>query len=194
MREANWQEYYKNTESTPRSLLVKAVDLITNEKDEALDLGAGSLRDSRFLLSIGFKQVTAVDKTKIGKEILSEFKEKPFSYYVDTFENFDFEENKYDLINAQNSLPFNPRESFSKVFTSIVRSLKPEGIFVGNFFGERDEWNTGDDQKTFHTKSEIESLFSRFEILEFEESEKDGPTASGQIKHWHIFEIIARKV
>jgi len=47
---------------------------------------------------------------------------------------------------------------------------------------------------TFHTTEEAKSLFKDFEVLDFEEEEKDGQTADGHAKHWHVFHLIARKI
>ena len=46
---------------------------------------------------------------------------------------------------------------------------------------------------TFLTKEECLNLFNEFEIISFKEIEKDGLTGLGKIKHWHIFDIIAKK-
>ena len=46
---------------------------------------------------------------------------------------------------------------------------------------------------TFHTREEVERLLSDLEIIELEEKEKDKKPAVGELKHWHIFHIIARK-
>jgi hypothetical protein len=47
---------------------------------------------------------------------------------------------------------------------------------------------------TFHTKEQAEGLFSDFSIIVFEEKERNGKTANGQPKHWHLFNVIARKI
>lgn len=46
---------------------------------------------------------------------------------------------------------------------------------------------------TFLTKEQVLRLLESFEIIKFEEVEKDGKTGLGKIKHWHTFEIIAKK-
>lgn len=46
---------------------------------------------------------------------------------------------------------------------------------------------------TFLSKEKVLNLFKNFEIIEFHENEKDGKTALGITKHWHTFDIIARK-
>lgn len=45
----------------------------------------------------------------------------------------------------------------------------------------------------FLSKEDILKLFDEFEIIEFNENERDGKTAIGKMKHWHTFDIIARK-
>lgn len=45
----------------------------------------------------------------------------------------------------------------------------------------------------FFTKKETKELFSAFEIIQFNEIEKDATIASGEEKHWHIYDIIAKK-
>lgn len=68
----------------------------------------------------------------------------------------------------------------------------PIGYFVGNFFGTNDEWK---DNKTmiFLGKQQVLDLFEKFEIIEFQEIEKDAKTGLGKMKHWHIFDVIAKK-
>lgn len=70
--------------------------------------------------------------------------------------------------------------------------MKVEGIFTGQLFGDKDEWN-GSENMTFHTKAEAINLFANFEVLDFEEEEADKPTAAGIMKHWHVFHFILRK-
>ena len=193
MSEHNWKQYYEQTkEIPPRPSLIKAVELVQN-KNEALDLGSGALNDTQYLLSAGFEHITAVDKTSINEEVIQQFPENQISYVVSSFEDFNFEENTYDLINAQYSLPFASKESFDRIMESIIKSLKPDGVFVGNFFGDRDEWNTPSSKIIFNTKEQTEKLLSELKIVEFTEEEREGNTAAGNIKHWHVFHFIAVK-
>lgn len=67
------------------------------------------------------------------------------------------------------------------------------GYFVGNFFGVNDEWQQSKDEMTFLNKQQVLELFSKFEIICFKEIEKDGMTGLGKMKHWHIFNVIAKK-
>jgi SAM-dependent methyltransferase len=193
MSENTWKEYFERTkDSKPRPLLVKAVDFV-NEKNTALDLGSGALNDVRYLVSKDFAHITAVDSKPVAIEIIKNFPPEIVSYVISTFENFNFIENTYDLINAQYSLPFNPQDSLEKVFTSIIKSLKKGGILTGQFFGEKDEWNIPGHKMNFQTREQTEKLLNGLEIIDFEEEEALRKTAKGDMKHWHVFHFIVRK-
>ena len=47
---------------------------------------------------------------------------------------------------------------------------------------------------SFFSKKEVEQLFKDFEITKFDEIEMDKPTALGKQKHWHFFNLIAKKI
>lgn len=193
MSENTWKEYFERTKDIkPRPLLVKAVDFVS-DKNEALDLGSGALNDVKFLVSKGFKHITAVDSKPIAQDIIQNFPSEIVLYVISTFEDFDFVENKYDLINAQYSLPFNPEATLERVFKSILFSLKNGGILTGQFFGTKDEWNVEGHKMNFHTREHVEKLLSGLEMIDFKEEEADRPTANGDMKHWHVFHFIARK-
>lgn len=190
---AKWQEYYNLTKNSPPSeLLIKAINFV-NRKELALDLGSGSLRDCRHLISEGFNKVIAVDKERLPFELVNEFSQNNFKLLHSSFDRFNFSEYNFNLVNAQFSLPFNPPETFGNVWKNIIQSLVEGGIFTGQFFGIRDEWVLEKNNMSFHTREKLFELFENFEILKLSEEERGGFLAAGTIKHWHIFHIIARK-
>lgn len=67
------------------------------------------------------------------------------------------------------------------------------GYFVGNFFGLKDSWISIKENMIFLSKEQVLNLFSEFDIIDFLENERDGKTGLGKIKHWHTFDIIAKK-
>ena len=80
-----------------------------------------------------------------------------------------------------------------ELWNKINKSIVNKGYFVGNFFGDNDEWKSTKDEMTFLTKDQTIQLFEDFEIVEFKEVEKDDVTGLGKMKHWHIFNVIAKK-
>lgn len=183
----NWKTYQENTKDSPHHPLLEEALQYVRDKDSAFDFGAGGLRDSRFLLG-EFERVWALDSTW---EV--QVYDPRFLFTVDTFENFDYPVQMFDLVNAQFSLPFVAKAEFKRVFQALKDSLKKGGILTGNLFGVRDEWVEKPGVLT-HLKYEVQELLQGLEILELREIEYDGTTAAGSVKHWHVFEFIARKV
>jgi len=67
------------------------------------------------------------------------------------------------------------------------------GYYVGNFFGKKDSWYESKKDLTFLSEKEIRLLFNDFDIIKFNEFETDANLCSGEKKHWHIYDIMARK-
>ena len=187
-----WEQYYKETKnSSPRALLIEAVQHVI-QRGSALDIGAGALNESKYLLQNNFEVVTAVDSSPSSLELAKNVNDNRFTFSNTSIEDFEFHPESLDLINAQLSLPLLSKENFRKVWGEIFSSLKKGGIFSGQLFGERDQW--GNDQTmNFHTKDEVTELISGFEVIQNEELEKDENTAAGNMKHWHIFNLILKK-
>jgi hypothetical protein len=182
-----WKTYHKLTEDTPpRALLVEALPFV-NKSGIALDLGAGSLSESKYLLEKGFA-VTAVDM-----ESFESFSHPRFTFKKKKFEKFHYPIKFFDLVNAQFAIPFMSQYDFSKVWPKLKESLVQGGIFTGQFFGTEDGWNN-DIFMNFHNKNDVLSLLDGMDVIKLEEVKENKPTAKGEMKHWHIFHIIARKI
>jgi tellurite methyltransferase len=175
----------------PRPLLVTAASLV-ERKQHALDVGAGALNATRYLLSAGFAHVTALDASPNAKTLVSELPPEQVTFVLSRFEDYDFPARSSDLVNAEFSLPFINRVSFDAVFYKILDSVNYGGIFTGQLFGINDSWNVENSGMSFHTRQEAEHYFRRFELLSLSEEDHLGTTKLGEPKHWHIFHIIAR--
>lgn len=101
--------------------------------------------------------------------------------------------NSVDLINAMYSLHFVAPNDYSKVWAKVTNAVKHGGYFVGNFIGEKDSWNSPYFNFTILNEDKIINMFKEFELLYFEEIEKDSQTVLGCDKHWHIYNVIAKK-
>lgn len=188
-----WDEFLQITKERPPSpLLLRALQYL-KERSQALDLGAGALRDTRFLIDNGFSKVVAVDSEPQVAQLVQELDSPNLNFVISKFEKYDFPIAQFNLINAEWSLPFTSPSQFNEVWAKVKASLTKDGIFVGQFFGNNDEWNIPGRQMTFHTLEQVNQLLADLEVLILEEEEKDSTTANGTPKHWHAFHIIARK-
>jgi SAM-dependent methyltransferase len=176
----------------PRPFLMKAVAL-ADRKEHALDAGAGALNATKYLLSAGFAKVTAMDAAPRARDVAAELADDRVTFVLSRFEDFDFPASRYDLVNAEFSLPFINRGDFAATFTRLLRSVRPGGIFTGQLFGPNDSWNVKNSGMSFHTRGEAEAFFRKFDLMHFEEEDHPGTTKLGEPKHWHIFHIIAQR-
>ena len=185
-----WGRYYDATGDKPRDTLLAALGGFASP-GLAVDLGCGAGRDTLELLRWGWR-VVAIDSEPeaIRRLRASTGDDERLETQVARYEEAELP--SCDLLNASWSLPFCPPGVFGVVWERIVDALRPGGRFCGQLFGERDEWATEDDM-TFHTREEAEALFGDFELERFDELEEDGKTALGTPKHWHVFNIVARK-
>lgn len=188
----SWSKYYENTkELKPSGFLVEALESFSPKPGVAVDLGCGAGRDTRYLLEKGY-EVMAVDKDPASEEYL---KQLPYQdrlrYICSGFEDFDF--NHYDLVNAHYALPFIAKDDFEYVIKQIIDSINPGGLFVGQFFGLNDEWNTSDSKMTFCDRAEVDAIFINFKHVDTREVDEKGTVASGDSKRWHVFNVIAQK-
>ena len=84
-------------------------------------------------------------------------------------------------------------KQFSVVFNRLCDSLRPQGVFAGNFFGDKDDWALTEHDKTFFSTVGLHELLKDVAIIKCEEIENDNGTALGAPKHWHVFNVIAQK-
>lgn len=142
------------------------------------------------LLDKGLK-VTAVDAEREALDVVQ--KRVPEGTVVELicsrFE--DFQPASYDVVVAGFSLFFLPPADFNEFWGKIVASIEPGGLFAGQFLGVHDDWV--ERGYSAHTSAQVRGLLVEFEILHFEEAERDGETALKTPKHWHVFHVVARK-
>ncbi|GAB1538336.1 class I SAM-dependent methyltransferase [Scytonema sp. NUACC21] len=203
--ERNWSKYYDAVVGRPPrdTLLTALANFETQEFDTgktgvrrscfAVDLGCGEGRDTVELLRRGWR-VLAIDGEA---EAVARLLNRPdincqlLETRVNRFEELTLPES-VDLVNASFSLPFCPPEHFPCLWEKIISCLRSDGRFSGQLFGERDSWAIFP-TISHHTRQQVEMLLQPFEIEMFEEEDHPGKTAIGEEKHWHLFEIVARK-
>ena len=105
----------------------------------------------------------------------------------------DAEIPKCDLVVANDSMHYLSKEEFKTIIDKIYDSLNPNGDFIAEFLGNKDDWAKNDPDNEFISLKELREIMgNRFEIEAFREHEVDKPTLEGEQKHWHTISVITR--
>ena len=190
----NIEKYYENTANANPNYTVKKFIELNVKPGNAIELGCGAGRDTVYLIKNGWN-VLSIDREDVSCRIESKLNKeevKKFKFSQQKFENIKLEKN--NLVVANFSIPFCNKNNFKELWNKINNSILKDGYFVGNFFGNNDEWKSTKEEMTFMTKKQVLELFENFEIIEIKEVEKDNLTGLGKMKHWHIFNVIAQKL
>lgn len=188
------EKYYDKTEiDIPRKNVKYFIENIQCNHGKAIELGCGAGDSTVYLIKNNWN-VLAIDREDVEGRIsrrLNDEEIKRFRFQKQNFENIKLE--KANLLIANYCLPFCKKDKFKEFWNKINNCIEKDGYFVGNFFGLNDSWNGTKLEMVFLSRENVFNLFEKFEIIKFKEIEKDSTTALGKMKHWHIFDVIARK-
>ncbi|NVN62648.1 methyltransferase domain-containing protein [Pseudomonas putida] len=191
-----WTTYYEHHRDRPASsLLHTAIGLASTQTNsrKAVDLGCGSGNETRALLQAGW-DVLAIDREPAAIEMVHAIgldhpaaKLETATQWFESIEALP----PSSLIHAGMALPFCHPDHFEKFWSVVTSALLPGGVFVGQLFGDKDDW-ASDPERTFHSESEARVLFQDLSLKAFKIHEYDGLSMRGT-KHWHRFDVIAQK-
>lgn len=130
----NIQKFLQNTENSLPHPMVKRFINMNIKAGDAIDLGCGAGRDTIYLIRNGWK-VLAIDRENTNEMISSKLNDeelKRLSFMCQKFENIELDKN--NLLVANFSIPFCPKDKFYKFWNEIVHSILKERIFCWKFF------------------------------------------------------------
>lgn len=157
----------------------------------ALDLGAGDGKATVLLRERGYR-VLALEPDPLGQGLFRRRLADDRGHVLAPLRYQEFLPPPHDVAVAIHSLYFAPREDILAFWARMTRALRPGGWFVGQLLGERDSWV--EEGCAGFLRSEVEALLASYRIEVFQEEEKDSVTLEGDLKHWHLFPVIAQRV
>lgn len=194
----NWPGYFDSVAGKePREALVEAAATFADPADRfAIDLGCGEGRDTAELLRRGFRVLAidghpeGIERLRARHDLAPKHRDR-LETRVQLFEDL-LGLPECDLLNASFSLPFCPPDHFSRVWSLLTSAIVPGGLFSGQLFGDRHTWASIAD-RSHQTRDVAERLLEGFDVIRFDEEERDAESFEGTPMHWHLFHIIARR-
>ena len=184
----DWTDYQNKTYNNDVCKLL--VYFLKNYNiDSAIDLGCGSGNETVYMLKHGIK-VTAIDRQLNKSYILNRLNDIEKQNVI--FLEQDFESvqlSSTDALTTFFSIPFCNPKHFNELWDKIYDSINVNGYFVGQLFGNRDDWKNNELINTF-TLEEVNNLLKKYKVLKLDEIEH---IRESDNKKWHFYNIIAQK-
>jgi tellurite methyltransferase len=196
-----WDRYYTVTVDRPPWETVRlAVGLFAADDADhprrrfAVDLGCGAGRDARELLRSGWR-VLAIDRERGAIESLKAATPPDLRPALETCvaDLATVDVPACDLVNASLSLPFLAADRFWGAWERVLVALQVGGRVAAMLFGDRDG-SASDPSMTCPPPQMVRASLSSFEIEHWVDREEDTQTALGEPHHFHMVQLVARRV
>ena len=195
-----WGRYYAVTVDRPSWETVRlaislfaADDAAASRPRFAVDLGCGAGRDARELLRAGWR-VLAVDREPSAIEVLEAAAPPELRPSLETrvAELATFDLPACDLVNASLCLPFLAPDAFWPTWRRVLDALPVGGRVAAMLFGDMDA-SASDPTMTCVPPDRIRDSLTGFDLEHWSVTEEDRPTALGEMHHFHLIELVARR-
>jgi 2-polyprenyl-3-methyl-5-hydroxy-6-metoxy-1,4-benzoquinol methylase len=194
--EDHWSAYYRHTLGRePRPLFAKGMAVLEVARvvpGQAVDIGFGDGTETLALLEAGWR-VLAIDAAPQAADVLRSRVPAGAADRVEvrTLPAQEADLPPFDLLYSGYALSFLDPDAFRRLWTAIRARLRPGGHVVANIFGVRDSW-ADEPGATFLDLDAVHRLLDGLEIVALDEEDADGDSFGGR-KHWHVFDIVARR-
>lgn len=160
-----------------------------------LDLGCGPGNRAISFAKSGNEVVAVDDSKEAVKNLIDRIGNLPIIPINQDIREFHIEPKSYDCIIASNVLPFLKKDEIVSVLENMKRGLKKGGIAEFSLFGIDDPWaKKYAGSMTFYERSKLPLFTEGMDLLSLEEMKDNAPTMNGEIKYWHKFLIVYKKV
>lgn len=187
----SYNEFLTKAGTGIRPLVIKALPHVITGKN-ALEIGAGVLHDTKYLLKEGFS-VVAVDPSELTPLEADKLNNSKLVIFNDIIENYNFPKNHFDFVTAQYSLMYIKAEFFNEVFNNITDSLVSGGILAIQLFGNENNLSWLAKNTLHHDLTTIEGLLKKYDVIFIKEFKNEIESISGIKGSSHDIRILAKK-
>ncbi len=188
-----WVGYHQMVGDRANSMVVGTLNDFVTRREACLDLGAGNLRDSKFLLWQGFSRVVAVDSSEDSLPFATE----GIELHIMPIEQFVPEKDAFDFAFSANTFFFLSPTQIANALQNVLNGLRAGGIMAFNVLGKEDGWVVMGEQVSSFTEESLKALCVGFEVLGVGEGRNQAKHLNSfgilETKFWHTISIVLRK-
>ncbi len=181
-----WDNIHKEYTSTYDEWFNKYIKLL-HKDDNIVELGCGRAYTSKYLTSMGFKNIIACDFSEEALKIVNKENPNIKTMLFDMSDGLPFNNNSMNIIIADLSLHYFDLSKTKYILNEIFRVLKENGYLIARVNSINDRlhipahskeiekhfYYDGKIYKRFFDKDDIEELFKNFKICNLEEKKMD---------------------
>lgn len=185
----DFDDYFAATLDKPLHPIFEVLDPLLPTSGLALDLGCGVGTATLHLAERGL-DVLAVDASPRAIAIVEQRAAGHPRIRTLLADLRRVELPPADVAVALFTLFFLPPDDLERFWRRLVATLNPGALFAGQFLGPHDDWA---DRCSTHAREALRPFLEPFETVYHDEVERDGKTATGHPKHWHVHHLVLRK-
>lgn len=181
-----WDNIHKNYTSSYDGWLEKYLPFF-NTKKVFLELGCGRAYNSKRLLELGYKNITACDLSSEVINILKDECQELNSFCCDIAKPLPFSDGTIDVIIADLVLHYFNNQTMKEIVKELDRILDKDGYLIMRVNSSNDNYTKpgkdkeieeefyfdGDIYKKYYNEEELRKLFKNFTIYYIEEKKMD---------------------
>ncbi len=196
----DFKDYFAHASKHPNRFVVTALNYVKELSGPALDLGAGTGRDAKFLRDNGFSPVIAVEPStaapkKLGEGII--VVRQSAEQFLEEGDDGRPYLDHFPLAVCENVLFFVKQKTAKQILADTYKALRPGGVMVYNVLGEKDEW-VGHREDVFpfktHEVAELQKLYPLVnKIHGYYRRSEQGTLANGTPHLWDTHNLIQYK-
>lgn len=193
----DWKTYYESAGTDPSPACHIAINKhMKDRRGAALDIGAGNLRNSVYLSSIGFSPVIAIDP----EAACEQYRAPGVDLRIQSIDEYVPKSGSFDVVLATNVICYLGRPSVEKMLRRIRKALRPDGVFVFNLVANDDERALEGTIRTSFSHNEMMDLTWKLTlagVVPLDAADDTSPAiirATGEKIAQHTWTFICKKV
>ena len=183
------EKYRAAVDSLPENPFFRTLEPYLPAEGTIVDLGCGTGQGALWLANRGLTVIAIDNDSEMLALAQAKRSHEQITYVLGDIT--ELPDTPCDSAVAVFSLFFLPLDKLKTCIEHVRANLAHGGIFAGQLLGPNDDFLN--DGATGLSLEDASQLLDHFEVILWDEVERDGKTVWGEPKHWHVHHFIVRQ-